>query len=59
MAGTPVTTTFSQRELAKIDLVAKRLTLTRQQLIRTAVSEYLLKLDPFEMAGGKVVERRD
>jgi len=57
MAGKPVTTTFSDRELAKIDTVAKRLTLTRQQLIRAAVTSYLEALDPFKMAGGKIVER--
>lgn len=59
MAGKPVTTTFSQTELAKIDTVSRRLHLTRQQFIRQAVSEYLLKVDPFTMAGGKRVERRN
>lgn len=53
MAGKPVTTTFSQTELAKIDIVSRRLTVTRQQLIRTAVKQYLESLDPFTMAGGK------
>lgn len=57
MAGKPVTTTFSPTELAKIDTVSKRLTLTRQQLIRAAVKQYLEALDPFEMAGGKRIER--
>jgi len=57
MAGKPVTTTFSQTDLARIDTVANRLHMTRQQFIREAVNEYLLKLNPFEMAGGKTIER--
>jgi len=52
MAGKTVSVTFPEGESRKLDFVAKRLHLTRQQLIRLAVEQYLQDKDPFIMSGG-------
>lgn len=59
MAGKQVTVTFSQRDLTRLDVVCKRIHLTRQQFIREAVEKHMENFDPFTLAGGEYVDREE